>query len=62
MKSNKENNMERTIIIDKDGLMDGDQHTAHLDNFINLQESPCGFGDTKLKAVEHLLEQIEEIT
>ena len=37
--------------------VDGDQKTAYFDDFINLQESPCGFGNTQKDAVEHLLEQ-----
>lgn len=36
---------------------DGDQHTATFDDFFNLQESPCGFGNTQREAVLNLLEQ-----
>lgn len=34
--------------------MDGDQFCATRPNFINLQESPAGFGDTKEKAIKDL--------
>ena len=37
--------------------MDGNQHTAHRVNFVNLQESNCGFGDTQKLAYEDLLSQ-----
>jgi hypothetical protein len=57
MNKTEENKMERIIYIDKGNQMDGNQHTAQYDNFINLQESPLGFGDTKEAAVLHLLEQ-----
>lgn len=38
--------------------LDGNQYTAHFDEFLNLQESPCGFGDTPEEAVKHLYEQV----
>lgn len=37
--------------------VDGNQYTAVFDNFINLQESPCGFGSTQKEAVEELLKE-----
>jgi hypothetical protein len=37
--------------------VDGDKFTAKYDDFINLQESPCGFGDTQKEAVQDLLKQ-----
>jgi len=39
--------------------VDGNQQTAHFDDFINLQESPCGFGDTQLDALEDLISQVK---
>jgi hypothetical protein len=39
-------------------FMDGDQWCATLPNFINLQESPVGFGETKELAVIALLEAL----
>ncbi len=45
------------IDIDING-MDDNQHTATLDSFINLAESPCGFGNTEKEAVQDLLTQI----
>ena len=37
---------------------DGDQKTAYGKNFTNLQECPCGFGDTYLEAMADLCKQI----
>ena len=37
--------------------VDGNQRTAYFDDFINLQESPCGFGNTQKDAVEELLKE-----
>lgn len=34
---------------------DGNQVCAHYEDFINLQESPCGFGDTEEDALKELL-------
>lgn len=34
--------------------MDGDQHFAHRPDFVNLQESLCGFGDTEQEALDDL--------
>ena len=34
--------------------VDGNQKTATRGDFINLQESPCGFGDTYLEAMADL--------
>lgn len=51
--------MERLVIeIDAYG-MDGNQHTATLDSFQDLHDSPCGFGDDWKQAVRHLLEQLD---
>jgi hypothetical protein len=36
---------------------DGNQFTCHRNSFVNLQESPCGFGDTEELAKEDLLRQ-----
>ena len=40
--------------------MDGDQQCATLDDFINLQESPAGFGDTEEAALEDLVRALAE--
>ena len=37
--------------------IDGDQITCYRMDFVNLQESPCGFGDTKEEAFKDLLRQ-----
>jgi hypothetical protein len=37
---------------------DGNQKTAYGKNFTNLQECPCGFGDTYLEAMADLCKQI----
>jgi hypothetical protein len=37
--------------------VDGDKITCKRPDFINLQESPCGFGDTHQEALEDLLAQ-----
>lgn len=51
------------IRIDIDlGGMDGDQHTAKFEDFINLAESICGFGDTQELAVFDLLKHEGELT
>ena len=39
------------------GGMDGNQHTAQFDDFVNLAESICGFGYTQEEAVQDLLNQ-----
>jgi hypothetical protein len=36
-------------------FMDGDKHCATYPDFINLQESPAGFGDTPHEAIINLL-------
>lgn len=38
--------------------VDGDQKTASRLDFINLQESPCGFGSTYLEAMADLAKQL----
>ena len=38
--------------------VDGNQKTAHKKDFINLQESPCGFGNTNLQAMSDLCRQL----
>lgn len=38
--------------------IDGNQYTATKKDFTNLQESPCGFGDTKLEAMADLCKQL----
>lgn len=38
---------------------DGDQKTAHRYDFVNLQESPCGFGCDYLEAMADLCMQLE---
>ena len=38
--------------------IDGNQWCAHFDDFINLQESHAGFGDTKEQALEELMENV----
>ncbi len=37
-------------------IKDGDAWMAHYDDFINLQESPCSFGDSPQEAVDNLIE------
>lgn len=37
---------------------DGNKKTAKRFDFINLQESPCGFGDTYLEAMADLAKQL----
>lgn len=37
---------------------DGDSKFARLKNFINLQESPCGFGETYLDAISSLCKEL----
>ena len=38
-------------------FMDGDQWCATYPNFIDLQESPAGFGSTKVEALINLFEK-----
>jgi len=37
---------------------DGNQYTATKHNFINLQDSPCGFGSSSLEAMAELCKQL----
>ncbi len=39
--------------------IDGNQKTATKTDFINLQESPCGFGDSNLYAMASLCHELE---
>lgn len=39
-------------------FMDGDQFCAVKPDFINLQESPVGFGNTKKEAIQALKEEM----
>ena len=39
--------------------LDGNQYFAHRRDFINLQESLAGFGDTPEEAIEDLKKQEE---
>jgi hypothetical protein len=39
--------------------MDGNSWCCYLSSFINLQESPAGFGNTKRAALEDLLSQVD---
>lgn len=50
---------EENARIDKEFIygIDGDMITCHRMDFINLQESPCGFGATKAEAFSDLLRQ-----
>lgn len=50
---------EENARIDKEVLygIDGNQYTCHRLDFINLHESPCGFGDTQEQAYQDLLKQ-----
>lgn len=41
-------------------FMDGDQWSATLPTFKNLQESPAGFGDTRWDALVALCKEIKE--
>jgi len=38
--------------------IDGSMKTATCKNFVNLQESPCGFGETYLEALADLCKQL----
>lgn len=38
--------------------VDGNAKTAHRTDFINLQESPCGFGETYLEAISALTKDL----
>lgn len=38
--------------------IDGDQKTATRIDFLDIQESPCGFGDTYLEAMADLTKQL----
>lgn len=38
--------------------MDGNAHYARKKDFVNLQESPCGFGDSYLEAMSDLANQL----
>ena len=40
--------------------VDGDQYTAYREDFINLQESCCGYGNNHQEALEDLLRQENE--
>lgn len=40
--------------------MDGDSHYARLNDFVNLQESPAGFGDSQDEALADLVRQLSE--
>jgi hypothetical protein len=40
---------------------DGNQMTCHRNTFINLQESPCGFGNTEEEGYQDLLRQEGEL-
>ncbi len=37
---------------------DGNQKTAHAEEFVDLQKDPCGFGDTYLEAMADLCKQL----
>jgi hypothetical protein len=39
--------------------MDGNQFTCHQKDFTNLQECPCGFGNSRIEAFHHLMEQLD---
>ena len=41
----------KTVIIKKDGNM----WCSHREDFINLQESDAGFGETEVKALKNLI-------
>lgn len=50
-----------TIFADVIGIVierDGDNWCAHKSDFINLQESPAGFGDSKLQAMAELAKNL----
>ena len=53
--SEKGDDMNKIIVIGKDG----NQVTAHFRDFINLQLSDCGFGDTERDAVLDLKKQTD---
>jgi hypothetical protein len=39
--------------------MDGNAYCANRSDFINIQESPCGFGDTAIEAIAELLKELD---
>lgn len=51
----KEEKAMKTVIAEKDG----NAFVAHYDDFINLQESPAGYGDTPEEAKEMLYAESE---
>ena len=42
-------------------VRDGKSWCAHLKDFVNLQESPAGFGDTKLEALADLATNLDYV-
>jgi hypothetical protein len=55
------NDDDATIYAERVGCIierDGDMWCAHKTDFINLQESPAGFGSTKLEAMADLCEKL----
>lgn len=45
-------NKDKTIIIEKD---EGNYWCAHFDDFINIQESVCAFGESQVEALSENL-------
>lgn len=41
-------------------FMDGDSWCAVEDDFIDLQISPAGFGDTEQEAISNLIEELKK--
>ena len=56
IKKTEANYPKAQLVYDKDG----DQYTCYREDFINLQESHCGYGDNHQFALEDLLRQESE--
>ena len=50
--------IQQLAILDIRTFKDGDKWCATWSDFINLQKSPAGFGDTKEEAIENLTEEM----
>jgi hypothetical protein len=48
--------MKESIVFSFD--IDGNQYMCHLEDFVDLQSSPAGFGFSKKEALMDLLEQL----
>ena len=57
VKPSKKGDIFFTAISNVNVCMNGDQHCATRPDFVNLQESPAGFGNTEEEAIRDLNEQ-----